>query len=237
MDDDNRYSIREFVQKTAQQDRGQGLFELESDRILELNLDGQVWTKMGSMIAYRGDVKFTREGMLEHGVGKLLKKMVSGEGARLTKASGRGRVYLADAGKKISIIDLAGETLIVNGNDLLAFQDGIAWDITIMRRMTAMIAGGLFNVRLEGRGLIAITSHYEPLTLMVEPGKPVFTDPGATIAWSGSLAPEFKADVSLKTFLGRGSGESIQMRFDGTGFVVVQPYEEASLQAGASTSG
>ena len=31
--------------------------------------------------------------------------------------------------------------------------------------MTAMIAGGLFNVRLEGRGLIAITSHYEPLTL------------------------------------------------------------------------
>jgi uncharacterized protein (AIM24 family) len=237
MDDDNRYSIREFVQKTAQQDRGQGLFELESDRILELNLDGQVWTKMGSMIAYRGDVKFTREGMLEHGVGKLLKKMVSGEGARLTKASGRGRVYLADAGKKISIIDLAGETLIVNGNDLLAFQDGITWDITIMRRMTAMIAGGLFNVRLEGRGLIAITSHYEPLTLMVEPGKPVFTDPGATIAWSGSLAPEFKADVSLKTFLGRGSGESIQMRFDGTGFVVVQPYEEVSLQAGASTSG
>ena len=226
-------SYRRRRSRTADRD----LFELESDRILEFNLDGQVWTKMGSMIAYRGDVKFTREGMLEHGVGKLLKKMVSGEGAPLTKASGRGRVYLADAGKKISIIDLAGETLIVNGNDLLAFQDGIAWDITIMRRMTAMIAGGLFNVRLEGRGLIAITSHYEPLTLMVEPGKPVFTDPDATIAWSGSLSPEFKADVSLKTFLGRGSGESIQMRFDGTGFVVVQPYEEVSLQAGASTSG
>jgi uncharacterized protein (AIM24 family) len=175
--------------------------------------------------------------MLEHGVGKLLKKMVSGEGARLTKASGRGRVYLADSGKKISIIDLAGEKLIVNGNDLLAFQDGIAWDITIMRKVTAMIAGGLFNVRLEGRGLIAVTSHYEPLTLMVEPGKPVFTDPGATIAWSGNLSPEFKADVSLKTFIGRGSGESIQMRFDGNGFVVVQPYEELSLQAGRSANG
>lgn len=232
-----RYSISEFVQKSAQQDRGQGFFELESDRILEVNLNGQVWTKMGSMIAYRGDVKFTREGMLEHGVGKLLKKMVSGEGARLTKAAGRGRVYLADDGKKISIIHLGGEALIVNGNDLLAFQDGIKWDITVMRKVTAMIAGGLFNVRLEGDGLIAITSHYEPLTLMVEPGNPVFTDPGATVAWSGNLSPEFKTDVALKTFIGRGSGESIQMKFEGQGFVVVQPCEELAMQAQGSGGG
>jgi uncharacterized protein (AIM24 family) len=231
MDDDNRYSIREFVEKTVQQDRGQGLFELESDRILEVNLNGQVWTKMGSMIAYRGDVKFTREGVLEHGLGKMLKKAVSGEGAKLTKATGRGKVYLADAGKKISILNLAGESIYVNGNDLLAFQDTMSWDITLMRKLTAMIAGGLFNVRLEGEGMIAITSHYEPLTLIVQPGNPVFTDPNSTIAWSGGLSPEFKTDVSLKTFLGRGSGESIQMRFDGKGFVVVQPFEERPLQA------
>jgi uncharacterized protein (AIM24 family) len=54
----------------------------------------------------------------------------------------------------------------------------------------------------------------------------VFTDPNATVAWSGGLTPTFKADVGLKTFFGRGSGESFQMRFDGDGFVVVQPYEE-----------
>ncbi len=232
---DNRYSINEFVQQTVQQDRGQGLFEFESERILEVNLaGGQVWTKTGSMIAYRGDIKFTREGILEHGVGKFLKKAVSGEGARLTKALGSGRVYLADSGKKISILDLAGEAIFVNGNDLLAFQDGIDWDIKMMRKVTAMLAGGLFNVRLQGSGLIAITSHYEPLTLMVEPGNPVFTDPNATIAWSGSLTPEFKTDVSLKTFLGRGSGESIQMKFEGSGFVVVQPFEEVPLQVGVS---
>ena len=60
-----RYSIREFVDRTAQQDRGQGLFELESDRVLELNLNNQpIWTKTGSMVAYLGQIKFTREGML-----------------------------------------------------------------------------------------------------------------------------------------------------------------------------
>jgi uncharacterized protein (AIM24 family) len=50
------------------------------------------------------------------------------------------------------------------------------------------------------------------------------------VAWSGNLQPEFKTDVSLKTFFGRGSGESIQMSFRGDGFVVVQPFEEIYLQ-------
>ncbi|MCP4711898.1 MAG: AIM24 family protein, partial [Planctomycetes bacterium] len=53
-----------------------------------------------------------------------------------------------------------------------------------------------------------------------------------TVAWSGSLSPEFKKDVSLKTFFGRGSGESIQMHFEGEGFVVIQPFEEVYMQSG-----
>jgi uncharacterized protein (AIM24 family) len=64
----------------------------------------------------------------------------------------------------------------------------------------------------------------------VTPQYPVLTDPNATIAWSGSLTPEFQTDVSLKTFFGRGSGESIQMRFQGEGFVVIQPFEERAFQ-------
>jgi uncharacterized protein (AIM24 family) len=48
--------------------------------------------------------------------------------------------------------------------------------------------------------------------------------------------PEFKTDVSLKTFLGRGSGESIQMMFNGDGFVVIQPYEEVVFQGTASAA-
>jgi uncharacterized protein (AIM24 family) len=229
---DERYSIDQFLQRTAQQDRGQGLFEMESERMLEVNLDGRVWMKMGVMIAYRGEVKFTREGLLEHGLGKLLKKAVSGEGAQLTKAEGQGQVYLADEGKKITVLDLGGDAIFVNGNDLLAFQDGLDWDIKVMRKVSAMLSGGLFNVRVAGNGLLAITTHYDPLTLRVTPDRPVITDPNATVAWSANLEPEFRTDVSFKTFLGRGSGESIQMRFAGDGFVVVQPFEEVYLQAG-----
>lgn len=228
-----RYSLDEFVQSTQQQDRGEGVFELESPRMMEINLNGMMWIKTGAMIAYQGAIKFEREGLLEKGFGKLLKKAVTGEGARLTKAVGQGVMYVADQAKTVQILNMQDDSLVVNGNDLLAFEPSVEWDIRMMRKMTAIVAGGLFNVRLQGSGLVAITTHHEPLTLLVKPGQPIRTDPNATVAWSGSLEPDFRTDVSLKTFFGRGSGESIQMEFNGEGFVVVQPFEEIAFQTQA----
>ncbi|ANU23195.1 AIM24 family protein [Planococcus donghaensis] len=222
----SKYSIHQFVQKTKQDENAREFFELETDRLLEVNLNGLVWAKAGSMISYEGNIKFEREGMLEHGLGKFVKKAFSGEGAQLMKAHGEGKLYVADSGKKITVLDLEGESIYINGNDLLAFQDGLVWDIKLMRRVAGMMAGGLFNIRLEGEGLVAFTSHYEPLTLLVTPDKPIYTDPNATVAWSGSLEPDFVTDIQLKSLFGRGSGESVQMKFSGNGFVVVQPYEE-----------
>lgn len=118
----------------------------------------------------------------------------------------------------------------VNGDDNFAFEESIQWDIKLMRKIAGMMAGGLFNVKLSGSGMAAISTHYDPLTLVVTPQSPVCTDPNATVAWSGSLQPEFKTDISFKTLLGRGSGESIQMLFQGNGFVVIQPKEEVYFQ-------
>jgi uncharacterized protein (AIM24 family) len=226
----SRYSIEEFIQSTEQDDSANDYFQLENDRMLEVNLDSMVWMKAGAMVAYVGQIKFTREGLLDKGVGSLLKRSVTGEGARLTKAEGRGKLYLADTGKTIKILRLQGEDIIVNGSDLLAFEPTVDWEIRTMRKLAAVVSGGFFNVRLSGHGLIAITTHFEPITLRVQPGSPVRTDPNATVAWSGNLQPDFKTDVSLKSFFGRGSGESIQMEFNGQGFVVVQPYEEVTMQ-------
>lgn len=227
------YTIEQFIQKTQQVEEKSDYFELETERILEVNLTDQVWAKTGSMISYTGAIKFERERLAEHGFGKMFKKALTGEGTSLMKATGQGRLYLADNGKKIVIFNLAtNEELTVNGNDLLAFEPSVQWDIKMMKKMAGMLAGGLFNVKLRGPGRIAITSHFEPLTLLVKPGQPVFTDPNATVAWSGNLQPEFQTDISIRTFLGRGSGESIQMRFEGEGFVIVQPVEEGITSSG-----
>lgn len=224
-------TIEEFLVAAEDQTREHGFFELERDRLLQVNLNGVVWIKAGAMVAYRGEIGFEREGVLEQGLGQFLKKAVTGEGARLTKAKGQGQLYLADLGKKVTILSLSGESIFVNGNDLLAMQDGLTHEVQMLRRVAAVAAGGLFNVGISGKGLIAITTHYDPLALRVRPGSPVFTDPNATVAWSGNLKPEFRTDIQFKTLLGRGSGESFQMKFEGDGFVVVQPFEERTMQA------
>ncbi len=134
-------------------------------------------------------------------------------------------MYVADQGKRITLLSLAGETIFLNGSDMLAYQDGLQWDIT-MTRGAGMAAGGLFSLRLEGTGLVAFTTHGNPLVLRVTPQHPLLTDPNATVAWSGGLTPGVKTDIGLQTLIGRSSGESFQLLFQGEGFVVLQPYEE-----------
>ncbi|PNY80337.1 AIM24 family protein [Deinococcus koreensis] len=223
---DGTYSLRDFVAQTAERDQPGDVFELESSKMLEVKVNGRVWSKLGAMIAYKGNLNFKREGTLEGGLMKALKRAVSQEMSPLAKIEGRGVVYLADQGKEVQILRLQGDALNVNGNDLLAFEDSVQYDITMQRRVAGMVAGGLFSVRVQGNGLVAILSHGKPLTLRVTPQEPIFTDPNATIAWSGNLQPQLRVDSSLRSIFGRGGGESYQMVFQGDGFVVVQPYEE-----------
>ena len=222
----SKYSINAFLNETAQDDNAREPFELENPYLLEVNLNGRVWAKLGSMIGYTGNIRFEREGMMEGGLTKMFKKAVTGEANPMMKAEGNGRVYFADSGKKVRVLYLQNETLFVNGNNVLALDDTIKWDIKMMKRMAGMAAGGLFNIQLAGTGHVAITTHFDPITLAVRPEQPIYTDPNATIAWSSSLQPEIKTDISLKTLFGRGSGESFQLAFKGQGWVVLQPYEE-----------
>jgi len=224
----SKYSIQSFIQETAQKDEKNNLFELEKEYLLELNIKNQtVMIKKGAMVAYDGDVKFEREGMLSKGVGNLLKKAISGEGTSMMKATGTGRVYVADYAKKIRVLYMENESINVNGNDVLAHEESIKSDVKMMKSVAGVVGGGLFQVHLSGTGHVAVCTHGDPLTLLVKPGKPVFTDPNATVAWSGNLTPKIKTDISLKTFIGRGSGESFQLQFEGDGWVIVQPYEES----------
>lgn len=221
----SKYSVQAFLDKTAEKNAGEEVFELENDYLLNVNLNGKVWAKLGSMVAYTGNVKFKKQSSLEGGIDKFLMKKVSGESSNLMSAKGQGHVYLADKGKRITILNLEGYRLYVNGNDILAFEEEIDWDIKMMSGAGAM-SGGLFNIRLQGYGMIAITTHYTPITLAVTPDRPVYTDPNATVAWSDGLSIDYKTDINLGTLFGRGSGETFQMGFRGEGFVIVQPYEE-----------
>jgi uncharacterized protein (AIM24 family) len=198
-------------------------FTLQNPRLLKIELsETSVMARNGAMVAYQGDVHFEHKG---GGLGRLLKKAATGESLRLMQATGSGELFLANQAMLVHVLHLSGDTLTVNGSNILAFEAGIDWDITRVKGGTAgMLAGGLFNVGLSGTGLVALVSDGEPLRLDVAEA-PTFADPQAAIAWSGGVSTNLKADVQAKSLIGMGSGESFQLGFSGQGWVLVQPSE------------
>jgi len=151
----------------------------------------------------------------------------------MMKATGEGRLWLSDYCKNVCILKLNNEAVVVNGNDILAWDDGMEWKVTMMKGASGMLSGGLFNVKISGTGVVCFTTHGKPLIMVASKTKPLVTDPQATVAWSASLDPSLKSDVSVKSLLGRGSGEELSMRFNGPGegFVIIQPFEEVYVSS------
>jgi uncharacterized protein (AIM24 family) len=197
-----------------------GRFTLQNTSLLKVRLDNDaIQAKLGSMVAYQGDVRFEHQG---GGLGRFFKKALTGEGVKLMSATGTGDLFLAQDARKIMVIELQNERMTVNGDSILAFEGDVDWDI---RRVegAGRLAGGLFNVVLEGTGKVAVTSQGDPVLLDTD--TPTFADPDSAIAWSGNVRTRIRSDVSFKTFMGRGSGETFQISFEGPGWVLIQPSE------------
>ncbi|MFB6165836.1 MAG: AIM24 family protein [Haloarculaceae archaeon] len=215
-------NVDEFKAEHAQTDSEES-FQRENAYTLDVTVDGTVLAKAGSMVAYTGDLSFTGKASAEGGITGFLKQAATGEGTPVMAIEGQGHVYLADREKKVQVLTLEeGESITVNGEDVLAFEEALSYEIRTIDSLAGSFAGGLTNVFLEGPGSVAITTHGDPLVF--EP--PVATDPSATVAWSGT-SPDVSVNSSLSDMVGQESGERFQMEFPaGEGFVVVQPSEE-----------
>ncbi|KPN29075.1 hypothetical protein SY89_03309 [Halolamina pelagica] len=213
--------LDEFVDANVPEEGGTG-FQKVNKRLLAIPFEGVAMVKAGSMIAYTGDVTFTGKSSAEGGITGLVKEAVSGEGTPIMEAEGSGTLYVADQGKKVQVLSLdAGESISVNGTDVLAFEERVDYEIGTVGGLSQAAAGGLTNVFLTGPGDIAITTHGDPVVMR----PPVTTDPEATVAWSANLSPSIGTNKAIE--IGQQSGETMQMEFGGSdGFVVVQPYEE-----------
>jgi uncharacterized protein (AIM24 family) len=216
-----------------QETQSQEAFALQNSKLLKVRLDQiTIQAKLGSMVAYQGEVSFEHAGA--GGVSRFIKKAVTGEGTRLMKMSGTGEVFLGDQAQEIHLIKLENDAITCNGANVLAFDAGIDWDIKKVEGASGFLAGGLFNMALQGSGWVAVVSDGPPVLLNTGDA-PTFADPQAAITWSSAITTGIKTDVKLKNFIGRGSGESIQMSFQGAGWVLVQPSE--GRVAGAANSG
>jgi uncharacterized protein (AIM24 family) len=216
-------AIPQGLQTFKESETGES-FSLQNERLLKVELERTtVQARAGSMVAYQGEVKFEHAG--SGGISRMMKRMATGEGVKLMKLSGTGEVFLADNAQEVHMIRLADERITVASENLLAFEDGIDWNIRKVEGGSGVMAGGLFNLELAGTGTVALVSHGPPMLLELDGTTATYADPQAAITWSDGVRTKIKTDIGLKTLIGRTSGESLQMAFEGQGWVLVQPSE------------
>ena len=199
---------------------------LQSKRMLRTYItpDSPMIARKGAMVAYQGNVDFSHQG--SRGLGEFIKKQVTNEDQPLMKVNGHGEVFFASNGANVFMMQLEGDhdALSVNGYSILAFDATLNWDIKrISNSLGGLASGaGLFNIELRGAGMAALKCHGEPMVLDCSQ-TPTFVDPTAAVCWSANISPAIHTAIKMGDFIGRGSGEAVQLRFHGPGFVVVQP--------------
>ena len=205
-------------------------FALQNPQLLRVSFGPDVLATKGAMVAFQGRIAFEHEG--SGSIGKLLKKVLTNEDLPLMRVSGLGEVFFAHDAGFVYLVELGGDALSVNGQNLLAFDAALQWDIKRVQG-AGMMAGGLYNTVLSGAGTVALCTVGTPVVLDCSQ-QPTYVDVQAAVAWSASLVPQVVSSMSMRSMLRGGSGEAFQYAFSGPGFVVVQPSEwrAASQQAG-----
>nr|WP_280266755.1 AIM24 family protein [Nocardia wallacei] len=198
-----------------------GHFALQNAKMLRVQLNGDVLAKQGSMVAFQGQMDFDYEGA--GGIGKFIKKAVTGEGVELMRVKGQGLLFLANDADDVHLFFLENEGITVNGANVLAYDASLSSNIQRVQG-AGMAAGGLFNTTLQGTGWVAVTTHGAPVMLDASRA-PTFADGQAAVAWSTSLQVGVNRTFKASALIGRGSGEAMQLAFRGQGFVLVQASE------------
>ena len=199
---------------------------LQNPRMLKVRLGdaqgpGEVLARQGAMVAYQGQVDFAYEGA--GGVGRFLKKALTGECVPLMRCRGNGDVFFAQDANELHVLDLDGDSVTVNGANVVAFDPGLSWDIRRVEGASAM-SGGVFNMVFTGTGRLVVSAFGTPVVLNTGEA-PTFADLQSAIAWSSTLQTRLVRTAGAAALIGRGSGEAFQLAFQGQGFLVVQASE------------
>ncbi|MEW2347518.1 MULTISPECIES: AIM24 family protein [unclassified Streptomyces] len=195
---------------------------VENPKTLKYVVRGEMLARQGAMIAFRGDLRFERKGQ---GIGGLLKRAVTGEGLPLMSVAGNGEAWFAHEAQNVFVVEIEqGDQLTVNGRNVLCFDPSLGYEIQTVKG-AGMTGGGLFNSVFTGQGKLGLMCEGHPLVIPVAQGEPVFVDTDAVVGWSAHLRTSLHRSQSVGSMLRGGSGEAVQLRLDGEGFVIVRPSE------------
>ncbi|MFI7363673.1 AIM24 family protein [Streptomyces sp. NPDC050149] len=214
----------------AQQATAPGM-TLQNAKSIKYAVNGEMHARQGSMIAFRGDLQFERKGQ---GLGGMLKRAVTGEGLPLMAVRGQGEAWFAHEAANCFIVEMEqGDVLTINGRNVLCFDATLAYEIKTVKG-AGMTGGGLFNSVFTGYGKLGLMCEGHPIVIPVTPQQSVCVDTDAVVGWSAHLNTSLHRSQSVGSMLRGGSGEAVQLRLEGEGFVIVRPSELKTEKASSN---
>ncbi|MFF5360066.1 AIM24 family protein [Streptomyces scabiei] len=201
---------------------------VQNAKSIKYAVNGEMLARQGAMIAFRGNLQFERKGQ---GVGGMLKRAVTGEGLPLMAVRGQGEAWFAHEAQNCFVVDVEpGDVFTVNGRNVLCFDASLSYEIKTVKG-AGMTGGGLFNSVFTGQGRLGLVCDGNPLVIPVSPQLPVFVDTDAVVGWTAHLNTSLHRSQSFGSMIRGGSGEAVQLKLEGEGFVVVRPSEVTPQKA------
>jgi uncharacterized protein (AIM24 family)/Flp pilus assembly protein TadD len=182
-------------------------FALHDNGFLEINFANSVHVKKGTVSSYSGNLKFVAETGL---MGTTAQTLV--------RAVGQGKIFVYEKGRKTFLLDLNDEFIYVEGRNLLALEDSLAYRVEPI--YDASYQKKIDTVKIFGKGSLAISTSIEPLTLRVTREYPLSISSNALVAWTGNLIPTVVDDSSLADVMIESAASTFKIRFEGDGVVV-----------------
>jgi uncharacterized protein (AIM24 family) len=183
-------------------------FTLHENGFLEINFARNVHVKRGTVSSYSGNLKFVAESGL---LGTTAQTLV--------KASGQGKIFVYERGRKTFLLDLNDEFIYVEGRNLLALEDTLTYRVEPI--YDSSYQRKIDTVKIFGKGSLAISTSIEPLTLRVTREYPLSISSNALVAWTGNLIPQVMDDQTLQNVMIETADDSgFKIRFEGDGVVV-----------------
>jgi uncharacterized protein (AIM24 family)/stress response protein SCP2 len=200
-----------------------GRWTKQSSKMVKVTLGADAYAKRGSMVAYQGNVEFDYKG--SGGMKAFFEAKMTGQKLQLMTCKGQGEVFLAEDATDLHIVELNGQSLCINANNVLAFDATLKTEI--QRIESAGIPGGvMFHLLVSGQGTIVVMTHGTPVTIPV--AGPTFADVNAVVAWTAGMRVSVSSQVRIQRNIYAGvSGEAAALQFMGlqSHFIVVQPFE------------
>ncbi|MET8271480.1 AIM24 family protein [Streptomyces sp. NPDC005096] len=204
---------------------------LQNTKSIKYAVSGEMHARQGSMVAFRGDLQFERKGQ---GLGGMLKRAVTGEGLPLMAVRGQGEAWFAHEAANCFIVEMEqGDVLTINGRNVLCFDATLSYEIKTVKG-AGMTGGGIFNSVFSGYGKLGLMCEGHPIVIPVTPHQSVCVDTDAVVGWSSQLTTSLHRSQSFGSMIRGGSGEAVQLRLDGEGFVIVRPSELKPEKASAN---